>query len=127
MSNLEYKVKAYLDEKNVRYEMQKRFPKCKKKRCLPFDFYLTDFNYVIEVNGGQHYYDKPFFTHKVTVKTRTFEQQKEYDEYKKQFCVDNNIGYLELPFWLINNPPQTFKKKIDEIIEDKTLTQEDEI
>lgn len=127
MSNLEYKVKEYLDEKNVHYEMQKRFPKCKKKRCLPFDFYLTDFNYAIEVNGGQHYYDKPFFTHKVTSKTRTFEQQKEYDEYKKQFCVDNNIGYLELPFWLINNPPQTFKKKIDEIIEDKTLIQEDEI
>ena len=111
ISNLEYKVKCYLDDNGVKYEMQKRFPKCKKKRCLPFDFYLTDYNYVIEVNGKQHYYDEhDMFT------SRTLEEQQEYDRYKKQFCIDNNIGYLELPFWLINNPPQTYKKKIDEII-----------
>ena len=42
---LKEEIKAYLDEKNVRYEMQKRFPKCKKKRCLPFDFYLTEEKY----------------------------------------------------------------------------------
>ena len=100
ISNLEYKVKIYLEEKGVEYVMQKRFPKCRKKRALPFDFYLPKYNYVIEVNGSQHYYDNKEYFHLN----------------KKQFCVDNNIGYLELPFWLINNPPQTYKKKIDEII-----------
>ncbi len=109
MSNLEYKVKQYLDDNNVAYETQKRFPKCKKKRCLPFDFYLSDYNYVIEVHGQQHYYEEENFS-------RTLKEQQEYDQYKKQFCIDNNIGYLELPFWLINNPPQTYKKKINEII-----------
>ena len=109
MSNLEYKVKQYLDENNIAYETQKRFPKCKKKRCLPFDFYLTDYNYVIEVHGQQHYYENECFS-------RTLQEQQEYDEYKKQFCINNNIGYLELPFWLINNPPQTYKNKINEII-----------
>lgn len=112
ISNLEYKVKMYLEEKGVEYVMQKRFPKCRKKRALPFDFYLPKYNYVIEVNGSQHYYDNKEYFHL----NRTLEEQQEVDKYKKQFCIDNNIGYLELPFWLINNPPQTYKKKIDEII-----------
>ena len=112
MSNLEYKVKTYLEENNIKYIPQKRFSKCKLKRSLPFDFYLVDYNYVIEVNGQQHYYENAEFFHS----ERTLQEQQEVDQYKKQFCIDNNIGYLELPFWLINNPPQTYKKKINEII-----------
>lgn len=111
MSNLEYKVKTYLEENNIKYIQQKRFPKCKLKRSLPFDFYLIDYNYVIEVNGQQHYYENNEYFHS----ERTLQEQQEVDKYKKQFCIDNGIGYLELPFWLINNPPQTYKKKIDEI------------
>lgn len=112
MSNLEYEVKTYLDYNNIRYIQQKRFPQCRIKRSLPFDFYLIDYNYVIEVNGGQHYYENKEYFHT----NRTLQEQQEVDQYKKQFCIDNNIGYLELPFWLINNPSQTYKKKIDEII-----------
>lgn len=111
MSNLEYKVKTYLEEKGIKYIPQKRFPKCKLKRSLPFDFYLVDYNYVIEVNGQQHYYENAEFFHS----ERTFQEQQKVDQYKKQFCIDNNIGYLELSFWSINNPSQTYKKKIDEI------------
>ena len=114
MSNLEYKVKTYLEENDVQYISQKRFPKCKRKRSLPFDFYLIDYNYVIEVNGCQHYYENKDYFHS----SRTLQEQQEVDEYKKQFCIDNNIGYLELPFWLINNPQQTYKRKIDEIIKE---------
>lgn len=112
MSNLAYKVKMYLDENNIKYETEKRFEKCKKKRSLPFDFYLNDFNCVIEVNGSQHYYENNEYFHS----SRTLQQQQEIDKYKKQFCIDNGIGYLELPFWLIENPQKTYKKKIDEII-----------
>jgi very-short-patch-repair endonuclease len=114
MSNLEYKVKTYLDDNNIKYVQQKRFPQCKNKRSLPFDFYLIDYNYVIEVNGCQHYYENNEYFHA----NRTLQEQQEIDQYKKQFCIDNNIGYLELPFWLINNPPQTYKNKIDEIIKE---------
>lgn len=112
MSNLEYEVKTYLDYNNIRYIQQKRFTQCRIKRSLPFDFYLIDYNYVIEVNGNQHYYENKEYFHT----NRTLQEQQEVDQYKKQFCIDNGIGYLELPFWLINNPPQTYKKKIDEII-----------
>ena len=62
-----------------------------------FDFYLIDYNYVIEVNGGQHYYENKDYFHS----SRTLQEQQEVDQYKKQFCIDNNIGYLELPFWLL--------------------------
>jgi very-short-patch-repair endonuclease len=112
MSNLEYKVKTYLDENNIEYIQQKRFNDCRKKRALPFDFYLPKYNYVIEVNGQQHYYENKEYFHL----ERTLQQQQEFDNFKKDYCIKKGIGYLELPFWLINNPPQTYKKKIDEII-----------
>jgi very-short-patch-repair endonuclease len=109
MSNLEYKVKTYLEEHNIKFVTQKRFEQCKYKRALPFDFYLIDYNCVIEVQGEQHYYNHPWFTQ--NLKERQF-----YDNIKKDFCIKHNIKYLALPFWLINNKPQTYKNKINEII-----------
>jgi very-short-patch-repair endonuclease len=109
MSNLEYKVKTYLEEHNIKFVTQKRFEQCKYKRALPFDFYLIDYNCVIEVQGEQHYYNHPWFTQ--NLKERQF-----YDNIKKDFCIKHNIKYLALPFWLINNEPQTYKNKINEII-----------
>jgi very-short-patch-repair endonuclease len=109
MSNLEYKVKTYLEEHNIKFVTQKRFEQCKYKRALPFDFYLIDYNCVIEVQGEQHYYNHPWFTQ--NLKERQF-----YDNNKKDFCIKHNIKYLALPFWLINNKPQTYKNKINEII-----------
>jgi very-short-patch-repair endonuclease len=109
MSNLEYKVKTYLEECNIKFVTQKRFEQCKYKRALPFDFYLIDYNCVIEVQGEQHYYNHPWFTQ--NLKERQF-----YDNIKKDFCIKHNIKYLALPFWLINNEPQTYKNKINEII-----------
>jgi very-short-patch-repair endonuclease len=109
MSNLEYKVKTYLEECNIKFVTQKRFEQCKYKRALPFDFYLIDYNCVIEVQGEQHYYNSHWFTQ--NLKERQF-----YDNIKKDFCIKHNIKYLALPFWLINNEPQTYKNKINEII-----------
>jgi hypothetical protein len=109
MSNLEYKVKTYLEKHNIKFVTQKRFEQCKYKRALPFDFYLIDYNCVIEVQGEQHYYNHPWFTQ--NLKERQF-----YDNIKKDFCIKHNIKYLALPFWLINNKPQTYKNKINEII-----------
>jgi very-short-patch-repair endonuclease len=98
-----------LEECNIKFVIQKRFEQCKYKRALPFDFYLIDYNCVIEVQGEQHYYNHPWFTQ--NLKERQF-----YDNIKKDFCIKHNIKYLALPFWLINNKPQTYKNKINEII-----------
>nr|DAO49382.1 MAG TPA: restriction enzyme [Caudoviricetes sp.] len=113
-SGLEKAVEDYLIETGVLYEGQKRFNDCKAKRSLPFDFYLPDYNCAIEVNGSQHYYESPMFS-------RSLKEQQYYDNIKKDYCKDNNITFLEIPFWDIENNKDTYKKKIDNIINAKPI------
>lgn len=48
-------VAEFLDSIEVEFETQKRFPDCKHKRRLPFDFYLPDYDALIEFDGQQHF------------------------------------------------------------------------
>lgn len=108
-SNLEYMVEQYLIEKNFIYVKEKKFGKLRNKRCLRFDFYLEDYNTVIEVNGAQHYYENENFA-------MSLQEQKERDKIKREFCENNGIKYVAIPFWLISqNKPESYKKIIDNI------------
>lgn len=42
-------------EHNINFEKEKRFPDCKNKKPLPFDFFLVDYNILIEFDGIQHF------------------------------------------------------------------------
>lgn len=53
-SSGEQAIASYLDSKGIRYVQQKRFKSCKDKLPLPFDFYLPDYNTLIEHQGRQH-------------------------------------------------------------------------
>jgi len=105
LSNLEYKVKEYLEEKNIDYVQQKKFKDCKNKRLLPFDFYLPKYECCIEVMGSQHYVQSEMFKQSIT-------ERKYIDKIKKDFCLKNNIKYLEIPFWDISNKWKTKRYKI---------------
>ena len=109
-SNLEYIVEEYLKEKNIKYTNQKRFKWCRNIRELPFDFYLDDYNTVIEVNGTQHYYENKMFQ-------QTLEEQQKIDNYKKECCIKNNVKYVSIPFWIITQSNiESYKTIIDNII-----------
>lgn len=62
---------------------------------LSYDFYLPDYNLLIEFQGEQHEkYIKGL--HKTK---KDFEKQQEHDRRKKQFTIDNNIKLLEIWYW----------------------------
>lgn len=108
-SNLEYIVEQYLIKKNIKYSYQKTFEWCKIKRKLPFDFYLEDYNAVIEVNGSQHYYSSTMFN-------QSLEKRIDVDNFKKECCISHGIEYIAIPFWLITQSKiDTYKKIIDNI------------
>lgn len=72
---------------NITIETQKIFPDLKgEKGGTPrFDFYLPDYNLIIEADGRQHYeYDNPWGQTNL----------KENDNIKNKYCCDNNIGLL---------------------------------
>ena len=58
-SRQEENVAKFLRENNIDFIPQKEFNECRgKKRKLPFDFYLPDYDLLIEIQGEQHYKDK---------------------------------------------------------------------
>lgn len=86
-------VRLWLEKNHIKFEQQKRFPDCCDKRPLPFDFYLPDYNSVIEYNGLQHYEAKDYFGGE----TALIYTQK-HDRIKEEYCIKNNIGFLCVPY-----------------------------
>ena len=73
---------------------KKKFYDCRDTRQLPFDFYLPDFNAVIEYNGKQHYEPIEYFGGE-----NSFKIQQLHDEIKKDYCENNNIRFLSIPYY----------------------------
>ncbi len=96
MSNMEYKVKKWLDDNDIDYVCQKKFNDCKDIRCLPFDFYLPKFNHCIEVDGQQHYFPSVFS--KKANEKESFELTQKHDKIKNNYCKKHNIGLLRIGY-----------------------------
>jgi hypothetical protein len=92
-------IEKFLIDNNINYESQKSLVGCKNKYPLRFDFYLKKHNTVIEFNGLQHYSEIPYY-HKGKF---NFEYQKEIDLIKKEYCLKNNIKFIEIPYWKKDN------------------------
>lgn len=89
------------NDNNIKFEQQKTFDLCKfpeTNKLARFDFYLPDYNVLIEYDGEQHfYYSKSGWNTK-----QNFEYTKKHDEYKSQWCKKNNIKLIRIPYWDFN-------------------------
>ena len=93
-SSGERQVRQWLDNNDVRYECQKAFNDCRDKQPLPFDFYLPDYNICIEYDGKQHYESINYFGGK-----ETYEYTIRHDRMKDDYCKENNITLLRIPYY----------------------------
>lgn len=96
------KVELWLNQNHIVYSKEKKFDDCKNKKPLPFDFYLDDFNACIEVDGVGHYRPVAFGGRKEEAQN-IYEQRVQNDLIKTEYCKNNNIPLLRLPFWIIEN------------------------
>ena len=87
-----------MDKYNCKYNYNYRFKDCRDKRPLPFDFYLSELNIVIEFDGEHHY--KPIRGMKHFISTKL------HDAMKTQYCKWNNIDLLRIPYWDRDNIEQ---------------------
>lgn len=93
-SNGEKIVANWLEEQGILYKKQKTFEDCKSKCVLRFDFYLPDYNILVEYNGRQHYEPVDYFGGQ-----KTFEEQVSRDNIKREYCQKNNILLFEIPYY----------------------------
>ena len=83
---------------NIPFEEQKIFDNCRGKNNAPlrFDFYLEINNkrFIIEFQGIQHYKIIKGWKGEEGLKER-----QNRDNKKKQYCLDNGIIFIEIPYW----------------------------
>jgi hypothetical protein len=112
ISRGEQKIKSFLISNNINFIQQYKFDDCKSKRKLPFDFaILNDDNLycLIEYQGIQHYKSVEIFGGE-----KQFLEQQRVDKIKKDFCNNQNIKLIEIPYWDFNEINNILSKEFVE-------------
>lgn len=106
-SHGEERIKTFLNKKEIPFITQYKIEECKFKRQLPFDFYLPDYNVLIEYDGEQHYKIKEYFGG-----FDGFVDTKIRDTIKNIYCKENNIKLIRIPYWEFDNIEEILDKQI---------------
>lgn len=97
----ELKIEKILQALNIKYVSQYSFHDLKgTNQSLRFDFAIfkeDKLKFLIEYQGEQHYNNLDYFDNKYDFKKRI-----EYDKKKKQYCEDNSLNLIEIPYWDFN-------------------------
>lgn len=101
----ERRIRTCLESNNILFEQEKWFADCRDVNPLPFDFYLPDYNLLIEFDGKQHY-EQGHFTHSHLSYTQA------HDAIKDTYCKGNNINLLRIPYWDMNNIETILNNKL---------------
>lgn len=94
----ELAILKWLKSNNINYNHQHKFKDCKNKRELPFDFYLPNYNLCIEYQGEYHFHAYERVGGNNGLKLRQIR-----DNIKRQYCQENNIKLLEIPYTNIDD------------------------
>ncbi|QWU14395.1 Protein of unknown function [Paenibacillus sophorae] len=104
----ELQISKLLTDLKINFKTQFRIKECKNIRRLPFDFVVfsrsQDINMLIEYDGEQHY--RPIFGEKAFMNTRN------NDEIKNEFCNNNNIPLLRIPYWKFEDIEEILKHEL---------------
>ena len=99
----ELKIQQLLTANNILYENQKTFNTCRFKesnQLAKFDFYLNN-QYLIEYDGNIHFIDG--VREKGWNTFDKFQKRIERDDFKNQWCKENNIPLIRIPYWHYND------------------------
>lgn len=93
-SSGERQIRQWLERHNIIYDFQKTFDNCRDIKLLPFDFYLPNFNVIIEYDHKQHFEPIKYFGGQ-----KTFEYTQKHDKIKDEYCKNNGISLLRIPYF----------------------------
>lgn len=103
VSRGESRIEAFLKENNIIYEKEKCFDDCRDQLPLRFDFYLPDYNMVIEFQGEQHYQVGYCFGSTKEEAEKGFEILIKHDEIKREYCRKTDKTEVEICYTDIKN------------------------
>ena len=95
------KIREILSSNNINFISQKTFSdfRFSDTKGIPrFDFYLPEYQIIIQYDGEQHY--KKVFSFDTQ---ETFNQRKKHDIEKNQYCFKNNLILIRIPYTHYND------------------------
>lgn len=107
-SSKEFIISQKLETLNIKHIEQYKFDDCIYKDKLIFDFYIPSLNTCIEYDGEGHY--EPFrFSKNKEAMQKKLEETKIRDTIKTQYCKDNNIKLIRIPYFEFDNIDEILK------------------
>lgn len=100
VSHGEKLIKIFLKNNKILFSQQKRYEGLLglKNKKLSYDFYLPEYNLLMEFQGEQHERPVEYFGGE-----EKFKIQQEHDKRKRDFAKLHNINLLEIWYYDINN------------------------
>ncbi len=101
-SSYERAVEKYLLDQNIIYRTEFTFYNCRMDNPLPFDFWLKDYNALIEIDGQQHFQVVDYGSG-LEIAKQKFQRQQKSDQIKNEYCQQHQIPLLRIPYWEFDN------------------------
>lgn len=111
MSHGEHMAESIFKKHSINFNPQKRFDDCRDKYTLPFDFYLPDYNLIIEIMGEQHEHPVDYFGGE-----ESFRRCIKHDKMKRDYLKANNIHCLDIWYYDFDKMEELILNKIQEIL-----------
>lgn len=108
----EYKISKFLIKNNIKFEIHKTFDNLfgVKGGKLSYDFYLPDYNLLIEFQGEQHKRSVEYFGG-----DEQFKIQQEHDRRKRNYAQNSNIELLEIWYYEFSNIENILNNRLKQI------------
>lgn len=90
ISKGERRIMEYCEKNNIKYEREYSFD-WQSHKSYRYDYYIADYNLIIEYNGIQHYKETNFLH-------STLEENQEHDKIKMEEALKNGYYYLIIPY-----------------------------
>jgi very-short-patch-repair endonuclease len=83
----------FIDEKKINFKREHFYKDCKNIKYLRFDFYLIDYDILIEYDGQQHFKSIEHWGG-----DEEFKKRKINDSIKEEYCKNNRIPLLRISY-----------------------------
>lgn len=106
----ELAILKFLKDNSIEYQKEFIFPTLPNRR---FDFYLPEYNIIIEFDGIHHYKPIEYFGGE-----DKFVEYQKSDLEKNNYCINNQISLFRIPYWDFLEIPTI----LNEILKEKSST-----
>lgn len=96
-------IHKYLNEHFIDFETEKEIIIKGRSYPLRLDCFISSYNMAIEFDGEQHYFPVNFDGYSIERFKKEFEELQIRDKEKNNYCKNNNIILMRIPYWERDN------------------------